>query len=135
VPLNKALSVTLFGPNWATPPNINYTAPEIVVTRKCDGFSDIFSFGCIFYEMVTAKPIQVIKLPADLGAPTGTPRAVPPDPTVLTSEYFQTVPLRTLASIDKELREKFGFFKGLATVVHTHDQNKDTADPRPGVPR
>jgi hypothetical protein len=122
-------------------PNINYTAPEIVVTRKCYAQSDIFSFGCLFYEMLTSKPIQKVKSLANFGAPIAIPGDVAPEfrplleqclqvssqirPTaraVLASEWFQTMSLRILTYLDllitKEPKEKFGFFKGLSQAIH-----------------
>jgi hypothetical protein len=111
------------------------------VTRKCYAQSDIFSFGCVFYEMLTAKPIQKVKSLVNVGAPIVIPNNLEPEyrplleqclqvssqirPTaraVLASEWFQTMSLRILTYLDmliaKEPKQKFGFFKGLSQAIH-----------------
>jgi serine/threonine protein kinase len=120
---------------------MNYTAPEIVVTRKCSALSDILSFGCVFFfETLTSRPIQKVKPLASFGAPINFSRdaaeryrpmlvqclqvssQIRPTARVLASEYFQTMPLRALTYLDllitKEPKEKFGFFKGLSQALH-----------------
>jgi serine/threonine protein kinase len=62
-PKNQTPNLTNVGDVFGTPP---YMAPEQWVSSKnIDSSADIFSFGCILYEMISHNPPYVGKHPSD----------------------------------------------------------------------
>ncbi|OHT15015.1 TKL family protein kinase [Tritrichomonas foetus] len=163
--LNETLAVKLFNFNWATPfnpdspsptpipfpqfsmephmPNVNYVAPEVVVNRQCYPQSDIFSFCCVLFEMLTSNQLRQIRYMGDFNPSVDaasyalkisedfsslfsqvfqSSAAQRPTATALIAlEPFQTVQVKVLRYIDmiiaKDPKDKFGFFKGLSKVI------------------
>ena len=46
--------------------NINYLAPEVLLGLEIDEKSDVWSVACIFYELLTSKPLLPALNPKDL---------------------------------------------------------------------
>lgn len=161
--LNENLAVKIFNFNWATPsagtetptpfpfhmsndptmPQLDYTAPELVIRNQCYPQSDIFSFGMVLFEMLTSESLRhyrsmnefdstvdpttyTLKVPEEFSiicsqcfqsVPTQRPTA----DSLISQEPFQTVPIKVLRYLDliiaKEPKDKFGFFKGLSKVI------------------
>ena len=163
--LNETLTVKLFDFNWATPciapnapnslpfpkyemepfmPNISYVAPEVVINKQCYPHSDIFSFCCLLYEMLTSKKLRKFRRLVDfdpyvnhasyaLNIPdefstlltqcfqASQPTQRPATSSVINYEPFQTIQVKVLRYLDmiitKDPKDKFGFFKGLSKVI------------------
>ncbi|KAH0793039.1 protein kinase [Histomonas meleagridis] len=163
--LNESLEVKLLGFDWSVSyipdsgptnlpfptlrispshPDIKYVAPEIVKSHECYPQSDIFSFGCLFYEILSSKlprpvrnlndvcvPITLNPLPRDINGEfyrlisqclQQNPASRPTASTLLSQEAFQSTQLKVLRYLDmiitKDAKDKFGFFKGLSKIIH-----------------
>lgn len=160
--VNETLGVKLFNFNWATMcdgqlvdvpfgalriepgmPDVNYTAPEVVVSRKCCFETDTFAFACLFYEMLSAKQLRKIWTMGDYDSNVSPALYTPnvpqeyyqmlgqcfqPSPQnrltaqgLMATDMFQTVQVKVLRYLDmiitKDPKDKFGFFKGLANAI------------------
>ena len=163
--LNESLDIKLFGFNWAINyvpetypvqlpfysykigllyPNPNYVAPEIVNRSICYPQSDLYSFGCIMYEMLYGKTLRNIHTMNDFNLPiylNTFSQDIPQEYIHLIStclqqdfsnrlcssglmkhDVFQTTQVKVLRYLDliitKDPKDKFGFFKGLSKVIH-----------------
>lgn len=162
--LNETLGVKIFNFDWSiqmssqgptqlpfplfkidpTMPDINYTAPEVVINKEGYPQSDVFSFCCILYEMLTSSKLRKIKYMNEFDSTVdpsiyalkvseqfsiimgqcfnASPLQRPSVENLISQEPFQTIPIKVLRYLDliiaKDPKDKFGFFKGLATAIH-----------------
>jgi eukaryotic-like serine/threonine-protein kinase len=56
----------LFGGDKLSSGTMSYMSPEQIRNKACDERSDIYSFGCVMYELVTGKPPFTGDTPNDL---------------------------------------------------------------------
>lgn len=161
--LNETLAVKIFNFGWSiqmsnqgpttlpfsqfriepSMPDINYTAPEVVINKQGYPQSDIFSFCCVLFEMLTSTKLRKIKymnefdssvdpsiyalkVPEQFSIIFGqcfnsSPSQRPTAENLISQEPFQTTPVKVLRYLDliiaKDPKDKFGFFKGLSNVI------------------
>lgn len=130
-------------------PNIKYTAPEVILGKPCMAQTDIFSFGAVFCELLTGKPLLDIQKKEDYKT-TENPIAyiqgmttnfyqllsncLQPSPTLrptttelIKDQCFSTVSVKILRYLDmmviKDPKDKLEFFRGLPKVINSFSQS------------
>jgi SCY1-like protein 2 len=129
-----------------TKPIIDYAAPEAVFLNRFHSAADMFSLGCVVFELFTGAPmlqcrgnaasykrqmqqlypLSLDKIPTTLQAPLEQLLVVDPSKRLsaasfLQSEFFSDLTIRVLHYIshilEKDDRSKADFFKGLLTAL------------------
>src|SRR5688572_21871443 len=104
-----------------------YTAPELAAGRPADARSDIFSFGAMFYELLTGR--HPFPAPADAGVapppPSTLNREVPPAVDTVVARCLATAPADRWPTIRAVLN---------ALTVALHEPRERRAAPRWSYP-
>jgi serine/threonine-protein kinase len=102
-----------------------YMAPEVALGRSADERSDVYSLGCVLYEMLTGRPPFIGDLPA---AVMNQQTAAPPQPA---RELEPAIPARLDALLMQMLAKRAGDrpqrAADLVSALHTSLQQPPTA--------
>jgi serine/threonine-protein kinase len=94
----------------------HYLAPELIEGRPATPASDIYAFGCLLYECVTAAPPFTGRADAELGYAHLV--EAPPDPRTRRSGLSDDVAAALLSALEKEPESRPTSATALARMLH-----------------
>jgi serine/threonine-protein kinase len=108
---------------------VAYISPEQADGRRGDARSDVYSLGCVLYEMLTGRPPFEGPSPAAIAAQHV--HALPVPPTVLRPEIPQGLERVVLRCLLKEPRHRFGSGTELAAALEEPERPQAAVPTRP----
>lgn len=109
----------------------HYMAPEQVLRQSVDARADLYSLGCILYELVTGQPPFVGKLPGEVLLQHL--RAEPRPPSELAEGVPEALDRLVLRLLAKQARERLGHADDVAAALAElgAEDGMDLPSPRP----
>jgi serine/threonine-protein kinase len=108
---------------------VAYVSPEQTEGRRGDARSDVYSLGCVLYEMLTGRPPFDGPSPAAIAAQHVRAPALPPS--AFRSEVPRELDHVVLRCLMKEPRRRFASGRELAAALDELDRSRTGAPTRP----
>jgi eukaryotic-like serine/threonine-protein kinase len=121
-----------FDPSPSPRGTVAYISPEQVEGRRGDARSDVYSLGCVLYEMLTGRPPFEGPSPAAIAAQHVRAPVVPPK--ALCPEVPQWLDQVVLRCLMKEPRDRFSSGTELAAALREVGRSQRAARARPVRP-
>ena len=112
---------------------VPYMAPEQLLGRSAEAVDDVFSFGAVFYELVTGRP--PFSAPALAALTDAILHRTPPAPRALRPELSPETEVVILRCLEKQPSDRYPSARALADDLRRVAAGRQPAAPRPPVSR